>query len=1134
MATDVSIRVGVDGEKEFRSALSGINAQIKNLNSEMKAVVSSMTGMDDAEERAARQTDVLGRSIEATKQKISIISGEYDRAKARLNELGEALTKAEQEFGKNSKEATKASNAYNKQVKAVNDLGTQLNNATTDLNRMEREMQDMESAARQSESALAKLERTIREQESALSQAKRGYAEAALQYGKNSKEARELATQVQKLAKQLSSSKNEFREVSTVADRMEQSMDEAESSAKNLGSSMKNALAGGAVSGLVDSLFSGISSLVDSTMELQQGMGRLETNAQRTGMEMDVVNRAFIQFNALTGQADSSIEAVSNLLNTSFDGAGITQAVEALSGAVVRFPDTLNIESLADGLQETLATGSATGQFGELLDRLGVGAENFSAQLAQCSTEAEKQQLVLETLAGAGLNATYQEYEKNNQAMLSYRESAMTLQQTLAQIATLLMPAFTMANQGVNMLLQGFLSLVSAFQEGGVQGVFDQLNGMLLAFTQNMQANLPVLLQSGASMIATIVQGITENLPTLLQTAGQLIATFVQAFGQVLPQLLQSGVQLITTLVSGISSALPQIVPAALNAVTQFLNSITDSLPQISEMGVTMLNDLADGIIDAIPKMVAQLPKIITAVTKFIASALPQIAAAGMQITLKLAAGIIQNIPSLVSQLPQVINAIVEGLKALVSGVVQVGVEIAKGIWQGISSSVRWLLGKVQEWAGSILNGLKSYLGIHSPSRVFRDQVGLMIAKGMALGIQDGETEVVRAAVGISEKLIEEEEKLQKQIEDMKVQAAKDQQQAELEAHEKAINEKYKELEEAELSKRQEIQDEIDEMQAEWNRKQLEAQRSAEQEKLQAQLQTLQEFKKQYEDALTEIQEKQLSMQEKLSSYGELFTTVKEENGELFQLGDLEASIDAITRYGDALEQLKSRGVSDSLMQEITGMSVEDATSYTEELLSMTDEEYENYMALWEEKQKKAQEIAKKFYSDEMDAMKEEFVDKIPQELSGVKDEMRGIGINGIQGMIDGMYSKSGALYAAAASIVSQAIAAMQRAASIHSPSKKTAQLVGAPMGEGVAVGFLDAMMQSKQAIASAVMNPIRAVSRDDVYNAAAATVNGMAATGVAATQNIIIPVNLNGKQIAEIVYDPLRQVAKQRGVAFG
>ena len=79
------------------------------------------------------------------------------------------------------------------------------------------------------------------------------------------------------------------------------------------------------------------------------------------------------------------------------------------------------------------------------------------------------------------------------------------------------------------------------------------------------------------------------------------------------------------------------------------------------------------------------------------------------------------------------------------------------------------------------------------------------------------------------------------------------------------------------------------------------------------------------------------------------------------ELGDLQSEIDAINAYGDALESLKARGVSDTLMDEVIGMSVEDATAYTEKLLSMTDDQYAEYMALWEEKQAKAQEIAKKF-----------------------------------------------------------------------------------------------------------------------------------------------------------------------------
>ena len=74
MATDVSIRLGVTGERDLTAALKGVESRIKNLNAEMKAAVSSMAGMDSAEASTAKKTDILGRSVEAAKEKIGILS----------------------------------------------------------------------------------------------------------------------------------------------------------------------------------------------------------------------------------------------------------------------------------------------------------------------------------------------------------------------------------------------------------------------------------------------------------------------------------------------------------------------------------------------------------------------------------------------------------------------------------------------------------------------------------------------------------------------------------------------------------------------------------------------------------------------------------------------------------------------------------------------------------------------------------------------------------------------------------------------------------------------------------------------------------------------------------------------------
>ncbi len=106
------------------------------------------------------------------------------------------------------------------------------------------------------------------------------------------------------------------------------------------------------------------------------------------------------------------------------------------------------------------------------------------------------------------------------------------------------------------------------------------------------------------------------------------------------------------------------------------------------------------------------------------------------------------------------------------------------------------------------------------------------------------------------------------------------------------------------------------------------------------QLNIVKEFRSEYESALDDIQKSQESMADKLQDYGDLFTTVKDETGSFLELGDLQADIAAIERYGDALENLKARGVSESLLNEITSLNVDEATAYTEQLLAMTEEEY--------------------------------------------------------------------------------------------------------------------------------------------------------------------------------------------------
>lgn len=251
-----------------------------------------------------------------------------------------------------------------------------------------------------------------------------------------------------------------IEEVKKAADDAEDSLKDAGKEASNFGDYLKaNAITEGA-----KAIVSGIKDIAEESKELISDLSRLEQNAKENAVSVDMAKEAWREFTIQSGEADSAIEGVSNLLQAGFTESNLQKAVEGLAGAAQRFPDTLKIESLADSLQETMQTGTATGQFAELLDRIGYGADNFSEKLEKCTTNAEKQNLALEVLASEGLNKSYEEWKKNNEVLYENNEANLQLQEQLAQLGEKIMPLITQIIDGVAQLLEWFNGLDSDTQ----------------------------------------------------------------------------------------------------------------------------------------------------------------------------------------------------------------------------------------------------------------------------------------------------------------------------------------------------------------------------------------------------------------------------------------------------------------------------------------------------------------------------------------------------------------------------------------------------------------------------------------------------------------------------------------------
>ena len=223
----------------------------------------------------------------------------------------------------------------------------------------------------------------------------------------------------------------------------------------------------GGISTAVKTLGIAAVATIPATEDFRDGMSKLKTTADEMNISMENSKEAFRNFYQVVGDTDSAFEATNNLVNLKLEGEGLANAVDLISGAVIRFPDTLNIESLADSLQETVATGEATGQFAELLGRLGINTEQFAESLSMYSDESDRLDIALSALASRGLLDVTEAWKDANPEILNSRNATLDLKEALAELADKLVPIVSKVTE----LATAFVDWFNGLSDGNQKAI---------------------------------------------------------------------------------------------------------------------------------------------------------------------------------------------------------------------------------------------------------------------------------------------------------------------------------------------------------------------------------------------------------------------------------------------------------------------------------------------------------------------------------------------------------------------------------------------------------------------------------------------------------------------------------------
>ena len=241
--------------------------------------------------------------------------------------------------------------------------------------------------------------------------------------------------------------------------------------------------------------------------------------------------------------------------------------------------------------------------------------------------------------------------------------------------------------------------------------------------------------QAGMDLLDNFTSGLIEAAPKVTDRAGEIVSNLMNGIQEAAPQMLTYAVEVIASFAQGIGEQLPTLVPQAMNMIVTLAGALISNIPTIVQAGVSVLGGLAQGLVNAIPVLINKAPVIIGQLASAIIQSLPKILQAGVNILVTLADGLVSAIPKLLSKIPSIITEIKNAFTSV--DWASVGMNIIRGIASGISGAVETLVEAAANAATDALNWVKEKLGIHSPSTVFRDQVGKYMALGIGVGFED-------------------------------------------------------------------------------------------------------------------------------------------------------------------------------------------------------------------------------------------------------------------------------------------------------------------------------------------------------------------------------------------------------------
>ena len=254
----------------------------------------------------------------------------------------------------------------------------------------------------------------------------------------------------------------------------------------------------------------------------------------------------------------------------------------------------------------------------------------------------------------------------------------------------------------------------------GATAILTALEQILMALLQAIQNVIPKVIEVAVDIVVALAEGLARGVPAVVTAALELVKGVLQGIAANIGDIVTAGMDCVIAFMDGLASRIGDVIQSGIELALSFIEGVADGLTNNKER----MSEAVRNVIEALLTTGVEVIK--GGVTGFLEG--------GKELLTGLIDGIKAKWPEIKTAASNTIEKAKEGFANMGSKLLQAGRDLIQGFINGLTEKAGAVVAKATEIAGGAVNAVKNFLGINSPSRVFKE-IGRYTAEGMAVGL---------------------------------------------------------------------------------------------------------------------------------------------------------------------------------------------------------------------------------------------------------------------------------------------------------------------------------------------------------------------------------------------------------------